>query len=120
MEFFSRLSRALSSSLDASHAVMSLAAQGIVFALGALHGPRHHPYGLIFSRLVAPRLTPVTEREPAATAVSPTQGYREAADRAIVQRCSLHALRDTGAEYRVARADAGEAGLTAGKERTRS
>ena len=43
-----------------------LAAQGIVFALGALYGPRRHPYGLIFSRLVAPRLRPVTEREPAA------------------------------------------------------
>jgi hypothetical protein len=42
-----------------------LAAQGIVFALGALYGPRRHPYGLIFSRLVAPRLDPVTEREPA-------------------------------------------------------
>ena len=41
-----------------------LTAQGIVFALGALHGPRRHPYGLIFSRLVAPRLGPVTEREP--------------------------------------------------------
>ena len=43
-----------------------LATQGIVFALGALYGPRRHPYGLIFSRLVAPRLRPVTEREPAA------------------------------------------------------
>lgn len=43
-----------------------LTAQGIVFAVGALHGPRRHPYGLIFSRLVAPRLGPVTEREPVA------------------------------------------------------
>ena len=43
-----------------------LAAQAVVFALGALLGPRRHPYGLIFSRLVAPRLGPVSEKEPAA------------------------------------------------------
>ena len=56
----------LVSAISPAAAAALLAAQGIVFALGALHGPRHHPYGLIFSRLVAPRLTPVTEREPAA------------------------------------------------------
>ena len=27
-------------------------------------GPRRHPYGLVFATLVAPRLGPVTEREP--------------------------------------------------------
>ena len=36
----------------------------VVFAIGALRGPRQHPYGLIFAKLVAPRLSPVTEREP--------------------------------------------------------
>ncbi|BBY33016.1 hypothetical protein BST33_14310 [Mycolicibacter minnesotensis] len=41
-----------------------LAAQAVVFALGAGLGPRRHPYGLLFARLVAPRLGPVTEREP--------------------------------------------------------
>ncbi len=56
----------LVSAISPAAAAALLAAQGIDFALGALHGPRHHPYGLIFSRLVAPRLTPVTEREPAA------------------------------------------------------
>lgn len=41
-----------------------LAAQAVVFAIGALRGPRRHPYGLIFANLVVPRLGPVTEREP--------------------------------------------------------
>lgn len=47
-------------------AAMILAAQGVVFAIGALLGPRRHPYGRLFARFVAPRLGPVTEREPAA------------------------------------------------------
>ena len=45
-------------------AAVILGIQTIVFAIGAWRGPRQHPYGLIFSRLVAPRLGPVTEREP--------------------------------------------------------
>jgi len=45
-------------------AAILLAAQAVVFAIGALRGPRQHPYGLIFATFVAPRLTPVTEREP--------------------------------------------------------
>ena len=43
---------------------MILGVQAVVFAIGALGGPRKHPYGLIFAKLVAPRLAPVTEREP--------------------------------------------------------
>lgn len=43
-----------------------LAGQAAVFALGATLGPRRSPYGLLFARFVAPRLGPVTEREPAA------------------------------------------------------
>jgi hypothetical protein len=35
-----------------------------VFAIGAVGGPRKHPYGRIFATLVAPRLGAVTEREP--------------------------------------------------------
>jgi Domain of unknown function (DUF4395) len=46
-------------------AAVILGAQAVVFAVGAWRGPREHPYGLIFQRLVAPRLGPVTEREPA-------------------------------------------------------
>jgi hypothetical protein len=41
-----------------------LGVQAVVFAIGAWRGPRAHPYGLIFQRLVAPRLGPVTEKEP--------------------------------------------------------
>lgn len=43
-----------------------LAAQTVVFAIGATGGPRRHPYGQLFGRWVAPRLGPVTEREPVA------------------------------------------------------
>lgn len=41
-----------------------LGAQAVVFAIGAVGGPRRHPYGRIFSIFVAPRLAPATEREP--------------------------------------------------------
>ena len=45
-------------------AVALLAAQAVAFAIGATRGPRRHPYGLVYAKLVAPRLSPVTEREP--------------------------------------------------------
>lgn len=45
-------------------AAVILGIQTIVFAIGAWRGPRQHPYGLIFGRLVAPRRGPVTDREP--------------------------------------------------------
>ncbi len=41
-----------------------LAAQAVVFAIGALVGPRRSPYGRIYGGLVAPRLSPVTDKEP--------------------------------------------------------
>ena len=41
-----------------------LGLQTMVFAIGAWRGPRQHPYGLVFRALVAPRLGPVTEKEP--------------------------------------------------------
>ena len=47
-------------------ATVLLAAQAVVFAIGALNGPRWHPYGVVFAKLVAPGLSPVTEREPVA------------------------------------------------------
>ncbi|MEU1986244.1 DUF4395 domain-containing protein [Nocardia sp. NPDC019395] len=46
-------------------AAVLIAVQAVVFALGAALGPRRHPYGLLYARLVAPRLGPVTETEPA-------------------------------------------------------
>jgi hypothetical protein len=45
-------------------AAIILGVQSVVFAIGAVAGPRHHPYGLVFANIVAPRLSPVREREP--------------------------------------------------------
>jgi hypothetical protein len=45
-------------------AAVILGLQAVVFAIGAVAGPRRHPYGLVFATLVAPRLGPVREREP--------------------------------------------------------
>ncbi|OBI13173.1 hypothetical protein A5712_05765 [Mycobacterium sp. E2327] len=47
-------------------AAVILGAQAVVFAIGAVGGPRRHPYGRVFATVVAPRLGPVTEREPVA------------------------------------------------------
>jgi len=44
-------------------AAVILGLQAVVFAIGALGGPRRHPYGRMFAAIVAPRLGPVTERE---------------------------------------------------------
>ena len=43
-----------------------LAAQAVVFAVGAFAGLRYAPYRVLFRVLVAPRLGPVREREPEA------------------------------------------------------
>ena len=45
-------------------AAIILGVQSVVFAIGAVAGPRRHPYGLVFANIVAPRLSPVREREP--------------------------------------------------------
>jgi hypothetical protein len=47
-------------------AAVILAVQAVIFAIGAAEGPRRHPYGVVFAKLVAPRLAPVREREPVA------------------------------------------------------
>ncbi|MBF6349608.1 DUF4395 domain-containing protein [Nocardia flavorosea] len=47
-------------------ATVAIAFQAVVFALGAVSGPRRHPYGLLYARFVVPRLAPATETEPAA------------------------------------------------------
>lgn len=51
------------STVSVPAATAILAAQAVVFAIGALWGPRRHPYGVIFRTFVAPRLGPVTKRE---------------------------------------------------------
>ncbi|MGH3793577.1 MAG: DUF4395 domain-containing protein [Pseudonocardiaceae bacterium] len=40
-----------------------IAAQAVVFAIGAFAGIRRHPYGMLYRALVAPRLAPPTEWE---------------------------------------------------------
>jgi Ca2+/Na+ antiporter len=45
-------------------AAIILGLQAVVFAIGALAGPRRHPYGQLFAKVVAPRLGPAKEREP--------------------------------------------------------
>lgn len=54
----------LTSTASTAAAAVILGVQAAVFAIGALLGPRRHPYGLVFAALIAPRLGPVTEREP--------------------------------------------------------
>jgi Domain of unknown function (DUF4395) len=54
----------LVSAVSPMGAAVILGVQALVFAIGAWRGPRQHPYGVIFARLVAPRLGPVTEKEP--------------------------------------------------------
>jgi hypothetical protein len=46
--------------------VWLLAAQALVFALGAVFGLRYAPYGLLYRQLVRPRLGPPGELEPEA------------------------------------------------------
>ena len=43
-----------------------LVAQALVFAAGAIFGLRYSPYGLLYRRLVRPRLGPPAELEPEA------------------------------------------------------
>lgn len=47
-------------------AAVLLGVQMAFFAIGAWLGPRRQPYGRLFATLIAPRLGPVTEREPVA------------------------------------------------------
>lgn len=47
-------------------AAVILAVQTVIFAMGAVGGPRKHPYGRIFATVVAPRVGPVQDREPTA------------------------------------------------------
>lgn len=59
----------------------------------------------IWERILAPgeeaelRGVVGTERDPDPAAVTQAHGYRDAPDRALVQRCELRSVRDTGAEY---------------------
>ncbi|MGO9156731.1 DUF4395 domain-containing protein [Mycobacterium sp.] len=52
------------SALSPLAAAVILGLQALIFAIGAVGGPRRRPYGRVFATLVAPRLGPVKEREP--------------------------------------------------------
>ncbi|CAN5391581.1 DUF4395 domain-containing protein [soil metagenome] len=54
----------IASTFSPPAAAVILGIQTVIFAIGAWRGPRGHPYGLVFARLIAPGLGPVTEREP--------------------------------------------------------
>jgi hypothetical protein len=54
----------LTAAVDEAAAAVVLAVQAAVFAIGAVRGPRSHPYGVLFARFIAPRLGPVTDTEP--------------------------------------------------------
>ena len=54
----------IASAFSNAAAAVILGLQAVVFAIGAAGGPRQHPYGRIFATFVAPRLGPVTDREP--------------------------------------------------------
>jgi Domain of unknown function (DUF4395) len=56
----------LVSAFSAPAAAVVLGLQTVVFAIGAWRGPRQSPYGLLYANVIAPRLGPVTEREPVA------------------------------------------------------
>ncbi|TPG31909.1 DUF4395 domain-containing protein [Mycolicibacterium hodleri] len=56
----------LTSAFSSTAAAVILGLQAVVFAIGAVGGPRRHPFGRVFAAFVAPRLGPVTEKEPVA------------------------------------------------------
>src|SRR6476619_6179610 len=56
----------IASAVSSIAAAVILGVQAVVFAIGAWRGPRQHPYGLIFQRLVVFNDTATTEKEPVA------------------------------------------------------
>jgi Domain of unknown function (DUF4395) len=54
----------ITSAVSNAAAAVILGLQAVVFAIGAVGGPRQHPYGRLFGTVVVPRLSPVTDREP--------------------------------------------------------
>jgi hypothetical protein len=54
----------VTSAYSSAAAAVVLGLQAVVFAIGAIGGPRRHPYGRLFAAFVAPRLGPVVQREP--------------------------------------------------------
>ena len=78
-------------------AAVILGLQAVVFAIGALGGPRRHPYGRVFAAVVAPRLGPVTEREPV-----PPLKFAQLVGLifAVGRRCRIRRRRTTAGRHR--------------------
>ena len=52
------------SAISPAAASVVLGLQAVVFAIGALGGPRRHPYGRVFATVLTPRLGPGNEGDP--------------------------------------------------------
>src|SRR5499427_3945310 len=63
LRFAAALSAAVLVAVLITGSAWLLAAQGVVFGIGAVFGLRYAPYGLIFRALVRPRLGPPKEME---------------------------------------------------------
>src|ERR1700751_1535149 len=66
LRFAAALSAAVLVAVLITGSAWLLAAQAVVFGIGAIFGLRYAPYGLIFRALIRPRLGPPTEMEDAA------------------------------------------------------
>ena len=66
LRFAAALSAAVLVAVLITSSAWLLAAQAVVFGIGAVFGLKYAPYGLIFRTLVRPRLRPPTEMEDAA------------------------------------------------------
>ena len=51
------------SSRSLAAAAVILGVQAVVFAIGAIAGVQRHPYGIVYRKLIRPRLKPPTELE---------------------------------------------------------
>lgn len=51
------------SAVNTRAAAVLLALQAVVFAIGALGGPRRHPYGMVFTRFLTSETAPTTPGE---------------------------------------------------------
>lgn len=56
----------IASAVSIPLAAVLITVQAVVFAIGAAAGPRRSPYGVLYAKLVAPRVGPPSEVEPVA------------------------------------------------------
>jgi Domain of unknown function (DUF4395) len=66
LRFVAWLSTIVLAATLVTHSAWLAGAQAVIFGVGAILGLRYAPYGLVFRALVAPRIGPPGELEPAA------------------------------------------------------